>query len=57
MVSASPRKLVVRQTISTGRTSCEGGLITLVPQGSTKLTFTFRRPGGASPTGVLTRIN
>jgi hypothetical protein len=57
VVSASPRKLLVRQTISTGRSNCEDGLITLVPQGGAKLAFTFSRPGGASPTGILTRVH
>ncbi len=56
VVSAAPARLTLGQTISnTGHTSCENGLVTLTPQARTKLTFTFARPGGASPTGTLSR--
>jgi hypothetical protein len=55
VVAASPARVVVRQTIGTGRTSCEDGLITLTRQASGKLGFTFARRGGARPAGTLTR--
>lgn len=55
MVSASSRAVTFAQHISQGRESCDDGLIILTPHGTGKLAFSFRRAGGASPAGVLTR--
>lgn len=54
MLSVAPGKLVIRQTITIGGTSCENGVITLRPRGG-RLRFTFARHGGTSPSGTLTR--
>lgn len=55
VVSATQARLTLRQMISnTGQTTCENGLVTLTPHAG-KLTFTFARPGGNTPTGTLSR--
>jgi hypothetical protein len=52
--SVAPARLVVKQTIAAGQTSCENGVITLTPLNG-KLEFRFGSPGSNSPTGTLTR--
>ena len=54
-VSVTSGKLTVDQTIQTGQDNCPNGVITLAPLPAGRLAFTFRRHGGASPAGVLTR--
>jgi hypothetical protein len=48
--------LTLAQHIAQGRQNCDDGVVTLTVQGTGQLRFTFRRPGGPSPSGVLTRV-
>jgi serine/threonine protein kinase len=45
----------LEQGITSGQQSCDSGVVTLTPQGGSKLAFAFRRPGAASPSGVLAK--
>ena len=54
-VSVTGGKLTADQTIQTGQNNCPNGVITLAPLPAGRLAFAFRRHGGASPAGVLTR--
>ena len=53
LVSTSGTSYTLEQGITSGEQSCDSGVVTLTPQGSAKLAFAFRRPGAASPSGVL----
>ncbi len=55
LVSFNGASYTLEQGITSGQQSCDSGVVTLTPQGRTKLTFAFRRPGAASPSGVLAR--
>lgn len=55
LVSIKTGELTLNQEISTGRQSCENGVVTLAEQTNGTFVFTFSRPGAPSPTGVLTR--
>lgn len=55
LVSAGGGRYTLDQGITSGQQSCENGVVTLAPQGSSKLAFTFRRTGAPSPTGVLAK--
>ncbi len=57
VVSGGTARLNLTQKISTGRVNCADGTITLALRPSGKLTFSFARPGGASPAGVLAPVN
>ena len=43
------------QGITKGQQSCESGVVLLSPQGTSGLTFKFRRSGAPSPAGVLAK--
>ena len=56
VVSAGPGRLALHQVLQltgSGHTSCVNGLVTLTRRPDGKLTYTFARPGGGSPTGTL----
>jgi eukaryotic-like serine/threonine-protein kinase len=55
IVSVARGRLTLDQIIGSGRKTCPDGVITLAARRSGTVTFTFRRPGGANPTGTLTR--
>lgn len=55
LVSAAGGRYTLDQGITSGQQSCENGVVTLSPQGSSKLAFTFRRTGAPSPSGVLAK--
>ncbi len=55
LTSLASGVLTIRQTILAGQNSCVDGVITLVRQAGSTLRFTFDRPGGPSPAGILTR--
>jgi eukaryotic-like serine/threonine-protein kinase len=55
LLSGGTGGLTLRQTISSGRQSCENGLISLAPRPDGKLSFTFQGQGGVIPTGLLSR--
>jgi hypothetical protein len=55
LTSLASGVLTIRQTILAGQDRCVDGVITLVPQAGRTLRFTFDRPGGSSPAGILTR--
>jgi hypothetical protein len=54
LTSATHAVLTFRLAITSGKINCVGGVVRLVPRGST-LTFTFLRPGGSNPAGTLDR--
>jgi hypothetical protein len=55
-VSGKAGTVTLAQHITTGRGSCEDGVVSLTTQGPGRLTFSFRRAGGTNPGGVLTRV-
>jgi eukaryotic-like serine/threonine-protein kinase len=55
LVSTNGTSYTLEQGITSGQQSCDSGVVTLTPQGSAKLAFAFRRPGAASPSGVLAK--
>lgn len=55
LVSTAGGRYTLDQGITSGQQSCENGVVTLTPQGKTKLAFTFRRTGAPSPAGVLAK--
>ncbi len=55
LVSTAGGRYTLEQDITSGQQSCESGVVTLTPQGKTKLAFAFRRSGAPSPSGTLTR--
>lgn len=54
-VSGQGGTLTLSQRITQGRQNCQDGVVTLTAQGG-QLSFSFRRPGGPSPAGVLARV-
>jgi hypothetical protein len=55
LVSAGGGRYTLDQGITSGQQSCENGVVTLTPQGGSKLAFAFRRTGAPSPSGVLAK--
>jgi hypothetical protein len=55
LVSTNGTSYTLEQGITSGEQSCDSGVVTLTPQGPAKLAFAFRRPGAASPSGVLAK--
>ncbi len=55
LVGTNGTSYTLEQGITSGEQSCDSGVVTLTPQGSAKLAFAFRRPGAASPSGVLAK--
>ena len=55
LVSVLAGTFTLNQAISKGQQSCESGVVLLSPQGSSGLTFRFRRSGAPSPAGVLAK--
>jgi eukaryotic-like serine/threonine-protein kinase len=55
LVSTAGGSYTLEQGITSGQQSCESGVVTLTPQGKTKLAFAFRRSGAPSPSGLLTK--
>jgi len=55
LVSTNGTSYTLDQGITSGEQSCESGVVTLTREGSAKLAFAFRRPGAASPSGVLAK--
>jgi hypothetical protein len=55
IVSVGRDRLTLDQIIGSGRKNCPDGVITLASGPTGTVAFTFRRPGGGSPTGTLTR--
>jgi serine/threonine protein kinase len=56
VMSPAASGVTMSQTIETGRQNCDDGVVTLTmrPDGD-HVAFSFRRPGGPSPAGMLTR--
>lgn len=55
-VSGNAGTVTLALHITAGRRSCEDGMVSLTSQGPGRLAFSFRRPGGTNPGGVLTRV-
>ena len=55
LVSVLAGTFTLDQGITRGQQSCESGVVLLSPQGSSGLTFKFRRSGAPSPAGVLAK--
>ncbi len=55
LVSVLAGTFTLDQSITQGQQSCESGVVLLSPQGSSGLSFTFRRSGAPSPAGVLAK--
>jgi len=55
LVSVLAGTFTLDQGITKGQQSCESGVVLLSPQGSSGLTFKFRRTGAPSPAGVLAK--
>jgi hypothetical protein len=55
LVSVLAGTFTLDQGITRGQQSCESGVVLLSPQGSSGLTFKFRRTGAPSPAGVLAK--
>ena len=55
LVSTNGTSYTLEQGITSGEQSCDSGVVTLTPQGPAKVAFAFRRPGAASPSGVLAK--
>ena len=55
LVSTNGTSYTLEQGITSGEQSCDSGVVTLTSQGPAKLAFAFRRPGAASPSGVLAK--
>jgi hypothetical protein len=55
LVSVLAGTFTMDQGITRGQQSCESGVVLLSPQGSSGLTFKFRRSGAPSPAGVLAK--
>jgi hypothetical protein len=51
--STASGSVTMAQHITTGRQTCEDGEITLSPRQAGQLAFSFRRPDGSNPAGVL----
>jgi hypothetical protein len=56
IVSVTAGRITLDQTIDAGRKNCPNGVITLAPLPAGRLSFTFRRRGGVSPAGILSRL-
>jgi eukaryotic-like serine/threonine-protein kinase len=55
LVSVLAGTFTLDQSITQGQQSCESGVVLLSPQGSSGLSFKFRRSGAPSPAGVLAK--
>jgi eukaryotic-like serine/threonine-protein kinase len=55
IVSVGSDRVTLDQTISSGRSNCPDGVITMISGPGQTVAFTFQRPGGSNPTGTLTR--
>jgi hypothetical protein len=55
IVSVGSDRVTLDQTISSGRSNCPDGVITMISGPGATVAFTFQRPGGSNPTGTLTR--
>ncbi|HEY2129772.1 MAG TPA: hypothetical protein VGH77_21570 [Streptosporangiaceae bacterium] len=57
LVSTAGGRYTLDQGITSGQQSCENGVVTLTPQGKSKLAFAFRRSGAPSPAGILAKTS
>jgi len=55
IVAVGSGRLTLDQTISSGRSNCSDGVVTMVSGPGGTAAFTFQRPGGNNPAGTLTR--